>query len=277
MIKALFAWIIDYIRTPQGPAKVPPNPAPEVKPTPIPAPKPSPSPTIPAPPASTAKKGQRLKRIPFAKQCSFKLKTKGAYPNGIQGAIVHWTAGHDGAENVLKYAITQGYTFLCIQKDGKVAQAHDLDQWGYHAGESWWKVLGSSVSSKTLGIEINNAGKLTPTSDGRYKSWFNTYYTKDQVRYSSGEANICAGYYEKFTPAQEKTLVEVLFFMKDQYPEFSFDYVLGHDEIAGPTGLGKAVSKWAGKWRKTDPGASLSMTMPKFREYLKAEYAKRSK
>ena len=63
------------------------------------------------------------------------------------------------------------------------------------------------------------------------------------------------GFYHVYTALQEKTLVDTLFWLKDQSPEvFSFNYVLGHDEVS-PN-------------RKSDPGAALSRTMPEFREYF---------
>ncbi len=74
-------------------------------------------------------------------------------------------------------------------------------------------------------------------------------------RESKGEANIKKGKYQAFTSKQEAALKNFIFWLKDVNPEFDVEWVVGHDEIA-PT-------------RKSDPGASLSMTMPKFRELLK--------
>jgi hypothetical protein len=42
---------------------------------------------------------------------------------------------------------------------------------------------------------------------------------------------------------------------------FNEDYILGHDEVAGPRGIGKS--------RKQDPGGALSMTMTELRELVK--------
>jgi N-acetyl-anhydromuramyl-L-alanine amidase AmpD len=119
-----------------------------------------------------------------------------------------------------------------------------------------------------IGIEINCAGTLTKEKNGLYKTWFKTYVPEENVRYTPGKDNQAKGYYEKFTKAQEDSLTELLLWLKAQAPDiFSFDLVLGHDCVSGPLGIGY--------WRKTDPGASLSMTIPEYQKYLKDLWEKR--
>lgn len=208
-----------------------------------------------------------MKQPPFATVLKQKMKSRGKYAEGYpKGAIVHFTAGRDGAEKTINGGIGNGYTFWCIQRDGRLFCAHDVDQWGYHAGESRWdkvkRPLLGSVSDDLIGIEINAAGKVEKTASGRFVTWFKTFLTIDEVRFTPGKDNQQRGFYEKYTPEQEHTLIETLMWLKDQNPQvFDFDYVLGHDEVAPK--------------RKNDPGAALSMTMPEFRNYLKLEYAKR--
>jgi hypothetical protein len=184
------------------------------------------------------------------------MKTIGRYANGYpQGAIVHFTSG-SSAESSLSWGIESGYCFFLIAKDGTVYQNFDLDKWGYHAGSSSWPGLSGSVSDELVGIEIDCAGGLEKVGGGKFKSWFGRMYDEACVRYSSGKDNVKPGYYEMYTPEQETALIALLRWLKSNKPDvFDFDFVLGHDEVA-PS-------------RKDDPGASLSMTMPKFREHLK--------
>lgn len=211
------------------------------------------------------------KHPPFAKVLTEKMKTKGKYAQGGPlGAVVHFTAGRDGAEKTIKGGIKNGYAYWCIQKDGLIVCAHPADEWGYHAGESKWthpvyKLVGS-VSDDLIGIEINCAGRLTKKGE-KFFTWYNVEIPKENVRYTEGKDNQLKGYYEKFTPQQEETLVQTLFWLKDNFPMFSFDRTLGHDEVAGKNKYGLTF------WRKNDPGAALSMTMPEFRELLKKRYA----
>jgi len=197
-----------------------------------------------------------------------KMPVRGTYAKGWPlGAIVHFTAGRDGAENTISGGIKNGYTYWCIQRDGKLFCAHDADKWGWHAGESKWKTLFGSVSDDLIGIEINAAGRLTKQKDGTFKTWFGTLIPKEEVRYCDGKSpDQCEGYYHAYTPAQEETLIKTLLWLKSQKPDvFDFDKVLGHCEVSGKLTLGY--------WRKNDPSAALSMTMPAFRQLLKDRWA----
>lgn len=203
----------------------------------------------------------------FAVQSPLRMVTHGTYAKGWPlGAIVHFTAGRDGAEKTIAGGVQNKYAYWCIQRNGELHCAHDADKWGYHAGESKWKTLLGSVSDDLIGIEINAAGRLTKQKDGTFKSWFGTTIPKEEVRYCDGKSpDQCEGYYHIYTPEQEATLVKTLFWLKKQRPNiFSFDNVLGHCEVSGKLTLGY--------WRKNDPSAALSMTMPAFREMLKQKY-----
>ena len=217
--------------------------------------------------------GQKLLWVPFA---SIKegMKGSGTYRKGYpEGAIVHWTSGwsRDGekgasakrrAEEAISWGAKQGYAYFAIGEDGSIVQSLPLNRYGSHAGSSSWPSLGSSVSQYLVGIEICNAGKLKNIADGVYESWFGAKFKSDEVRYSKKNGNIAEGYYHKYSVAQEEALVRLLLWLKSNNPEvFNFDLVLGHDEAAVPLG------------RKTDPGASLSLTMKDFREKLKNIYA----
>lgn len=205
-----------------------------------------------------------------------KKSAKGEYPKQYpNGAIVHFTAGHyeGGVDKAIDTIEDSPYFFCCIGIDGKFVQVNPFNQWGYHAGESAWIVDGkkrTSVSNLFVGIEMNNPGRLVKKGD-KYYAYYDTKFTKpiENVRIiKENKDNILAGAYMPYTKEQEAGLVEALLFMKANNPDvFNFDYVLGHDEVAGPKGIGK--------WRKNDPGGALSMTMTEFRAYLKAEYKKR--
>jgi hypothetical protein len=214
--------------------------------------------------------------IPFATQAQTKMKTRGVYQGGWpRGAVVHFTAGRyekglQSAISTIEGGIKDGFTFLCIAYTGELVQAHPVNAWGYHAGESAWKhaaaklKLTGTVSDELIGIEINNPGLLKEQSDGTLKSWFGVTIPKSQCRYvTEAEYGCPTGWYMKFSEEQEAKLVRTLRWLKANDPtgKFSFDLVLGHHEVAGKLGIGR--------WRKNDPGGALSMPMEKFREMLK--------
>jgi len=198
------------------------------------------------------------------------MKTRGTYSGGYpKGAVVHFTSGrYEGglakAKDSIDGGIENGFAFLCIGNDGSIVQAHPLDKWGYHAGESAWKGLAGTVSDDLVGIEMNNAGKVDKISDNKFKTWFGTYLTSDEVRYVTEKDYGCpTGYYHKYTPAQEETLIEFLVWLKknDKTGNFKIDFILGHHEVAGKLGIGY--------FRKNDPGGSLSMSMDELRRTVK--------
>lgn len=217
------------------------------------------------------------------------MKTRGYYKDKWPiGAVVHFTAGRTrpapigstrsgypatalgmGKKSMESAIKDQAYAYFVNDQDGNIHQGNSLDQFGFHAGESYWPSLGSGLSSKLVGIENQSAGKLEKVSEGVYKAYFTTvekgdkYFYEHEVRHIKTKTDHRqVGTYHKFTEAQEKSLVELLMWLKHSNPKvFSFDNVLSHDEIAPK--------------RKNDVGGALSMSMPEFREFLKEEYKRR--
>lgn len=192
---------------------------------------------------------------------------RGNYPkNYPMGAIVHWTSGwsregdrgntaNQFAKNSIEGGAKSGYAFFTISESGQVFQALPLDQWGHHAGVSTWPGLGSSVSSKLVGIEVCCAGGVK-AKGSKFVSWFNAEFTANEVRTVSKKDNIQAGTYHKYSDAQEKSLIELLVWLYKNNPSvFKIEYILGHDSVA-PS-------------RKSDPGGSLSMTIPELQAKIK--------
>jgi hypothetical protein len=192
------------------------------------------------------------------------MKSRGKYRKGYpEGAVVHFTAGRSllgakNAKNTVEGGIKNGFMFFVIDKDGLVYQNFPLSDWGYHAGTSSWPSLGTSVSSKLVGIEIANAGSVKPLKD-KFVSWFGEIYEPEQVRHIKEKRDALdpTGYYHKYTVAQETSLISLLLWMHKNNPEvFKLENVIGHHECSPR--------------RKNDPGGSLSMSMTALRAKLKS-------
>lgn len=219
------------------------------------------------PPASPK---EALLWYPKAKRPDFTQAMSGKYRKGYpEGMVVHWVRAPRGGDPEFwsKWGKDQGLQFMTLGEDGTVVQAAPLSHYGAHAGESKWSGLGERVSQYLVGVEVVCEGKVEKQADGTFKA--DGRKVTNPVRYiPANKDNIAAGYYEAFSPAQENSLIELCLWLKRNNPDvFSLDLVLGHDEVAGPKGIGR--------WRKVDPGGSLSMTMTEFRELLKSEYKKR--
>ena len=237
--------------------KIIPQPV-DLEPDPIPDPDPIPNPDpIPQPDNGY---------YPKAIKSKYKMKTRGKYHKGSpEGLMVHYAvSGRTWGDGAIRYGRDQGYVFLSVTGDGKTYQGHHIDEWGYHAGTSKWKDW-YSCSERVVGVEVNCWGKLTKRGDSYYSG--SRKIPSDQVRWFGGNDLQIPGYYQIFTKEQEKALIDICMWLKARNPDvFDFDNVCGHDEVR--TLAGK-------RGDKQDPGGSLSMSMPDFREKLKAEWAKR--
>lgn len=223
--------------------------------------------------------------IPFAenihKTMGIKMRTRGEYHDGYpEGLVVHWTAGwqlkkgfwpiRDPSKKLIKmardyakfagnYAVESGYNFLIMDVFGNIYQSRTLDKWGYHAGKSYWRGLGYSVSKKLAGVELLNPGQLQK-KNGKFYAWYGLEIPKEYVRWVGSEDGYgVVGYFCTYTPEQEESLLRLCNFLEDNSPHkengspvFKREYILGHHEVS--------------KGRKSDPGGSLSIPMDEFRK-----------
>jgi len=210
---------------------------------------------------SVGAQGAKALWYPLVVIPDFKMPVKGKYKDKYPiGAVVHFTAGRSkaGLQSALstaKYGKEMGYTYFSISSEGDVVQSFPLDSWGNHCGVSTWPGLGTGLSSKLVGIEVCCAGRLSKDR----KSWFGETYDVSEVSTWEKKENVQAGTYHKYTEAQVEALTHLLVWLKWNNPDvFSLKHVLGHDEVA-PT-------------RKNDPGGSLGMTMPDYRNHLWRQY-----
>lgn len=194
-------------------------------------------------------------RPDFVEVPGVKISTHGNYrtkTGKAEGLIVHYTvSGREAssAKSVLSYLARKGLGCMVMDAYGTIYVGDGFDfekDVAWHAGSS---AFGSKkgMSRYCMGMEICGWGRLTPESRKRAKT----------MRKSDGHHNIHKGDYEPYTKEQEEALVNFILWYKQINPDFNIDMVLGHDEVCVPNG------------RKTDPGASLSKSMPDFRAYLK--------
>jgi N-acetylmuramoyl-L-alanine amidase len=196
---------------------------------------------------------------------TFHMPTQGNYEHRFpMGAVVHSTDGRSkkgdiDAENTIPDGITHNYAYFCISSTGTVYQSFLLDRWGSHCGPTSAPGLGTSLARKLVGIEVCAAGIVHKSGNFYEPEDWDEKFTEAEVHYSDEIENVRkAGYYVRFTAAQETALTNLILWMHKTKPDiFKLENIYGHDEVATPNG------------RKNDPGAAMSVYMNGFRQRLK--------
>lgn len=188
-----------------------------------------------------------------------------------QGAVIHYNAARGGnaptpeeaerlAKRLISYLSSKKYGTMTVDAFGKVYQNMPLNKWSAHAGKSRWKgTTGQSVNNEFVGIDLMCAGRVK-LKGSKFVTWWGGELPKEHVVHSEDRDNIKEGWYEKCTDLQFEELTRLLVWLNSNFDSFSFDNVVGHDEVSPE--------------RKTDPGASLCYqgkvySMPEYRQYLK--------
>jgi len=212
---------------------------------------------------------------------SVKVRGKFNTPSGKFDMIcIHYHAGAEDmdsrkdADNMLSYIGSRGLGCIALDHDGTFYQPKNMNyltQWGSNIGRSKYRSR-SALSQYACGIEVINSGKLTDFK-GKYYAWYDLKYDEKKpwipIAVKSGRSphpnprivivgndNHTIGAWDPFTEAQEKALLNFCITSLKMLPDLKIEHIRGHDEFAWPRG------------RKSDPGASFSLTMPEFRKLL---------
>jgi len=175
----------------------------------------------------------------------FKTNKSSSGKNICDFLIIHYTGSYEGVRGDINQCVNLNIKVswhLTIDRKGQVYQHADFRKITWHAGKSFWK---SRVTDKeyenlnkySIGIELDNAGKLTQISDNKFKTDYGQKLTKDQV-YKDDNGN----FWEKYSIPQLESLYEVSKIIVKKYKTVE---ILGHEDIA--------------PLRKTDPGPAFDM------------------
>lgn len=233
-MKSIFAWLKSLFTAPARASTVPPVQSNTVTPV--------------------AKSNFVEPEFVVVKGSRFKTSAYKTASGKMEGLVVHYTVSGRSASSaigVLRYLAEKGLGCMVMDEDGKIYIPEGFDVFksaAAHAGASAWGSYRdpSGLNRYFGGMEICNQGRGSRIGP---------------FRTSTGEANIIAGTYQTYTERQEWALKNFCLWAAHKEPAFKLENVCGHDE--GRDQVGK-------RGDKTDPGASLSMTMPKFREHLKS-------
>jgi hypothetical protein len=184
--------------------------------------------------------------------------------------IIHWTAGEPSqkGEDGISSGVKSGYTYLFLERSGKIYQGAPTNGAGYHSGN------GVVSSFDCLGIETACAGSLKKIGD-KYAPWYarnedgsikspERCIPESDVIYDADDTKddgSFKGYYQKFTAEQKASLTKLALYCV-QVLGIKVENIRGHDEVATPFG------------RKNDPGLSIGEGgMVQFRKTIAAHNA----
>lgn len=131
---------------------------------------------------------------------------------------------------------------LVIGRDASIVQMVEFDRAAWHAGESTWRGR-KGCNGFSIGIEIDNPGKLTPRGDSAV-AWFgDTFPLSDCAKTDKGCTTHGAGAWLHYTEAQLALVEGINGALCEAYPTISD--VAGHFEVS--------------PGRKVDPGPHFPM------------------
>jgi len=166
--------------------------------------------------------------------------------------IIHFTASSSAsaAVNWLCNTKAKASAHVVVDEKGAITQLVDFDTVAWHAGVSSYGGR-TGFNKYSIGIEISNPGKLEKVGD-KYKAWFGTKYSEDEVLYARNRNSVNEAYWHIFTEEQITAVNDLCATLIETY---DIKHILGHEEIA--------------KGRKWDPGPAFPLD--KMRERLLTE------
>lgn len=156
--------------------------------------------------------------------------------------IIHFTADR-GVENSINWfqdPMAKASAHVIIDRDGRITQMVEFNRKAWHAGRSRWSDR-SGFNDFSIGIELENPGKLTKVND-RFYAWFEKEYSKDVVVAAKHKHENTTSYWHSFTEKQLEVCFQVCKLLMETY---NIKGILGHDDIA--------------PFRKNDPGPAFPM------------------
>ena len=156
--------------------------------------------------------------------------------------IIHYTAGRSGQSSVNHFLnpAAQASAHLVIGRQGEIWQLVPFNQKAWHAGVSAWSGR-SGLNSFSIGIELDNAGKLQKVGD-HYQAWFGESYPESEVIEARHKNESSTSFWHAYAAEQINAVLEVGRLLVSAYRLID---VLGHDDIA--------------PGRKVDPGPAFPM------------------
>ncbi len=156
--------------------------------------------------------------------------------------IMHYTGGSSAKSSVnwLCNPKAKASAHLVIGRDGAITQLLPFNTIAWHAGKSEYRER-IGFNKYSIGIEMDNAGRLTKGGEG-YTSSFGRIYKEKEVVEAVRRNESTPAFWHQYTEEQITAAHDICLELVDTYEISS---ILGHEEIAPR--------------RKTDPGPAFPL------------------
>ena len=157
--------------------------------------------------------------------------------------VIHYTAGAsaESAVRTLCDSERKVSAHLVVGRNGSISQLLPFDTIGWHAGRSSWAGR-TGLNRYAIGIEVDNAGRLTKTEGGTCLSWFGRRYESGETIRATHRNETNESWWHRFSADQLAVVEELCSTLIDTY---GIDTIVGHEEIAPD--------------RKDDPGPAFPL------------------
>lgn len=172
-------------------------------------------------------------------------KHSGQFATGFPDTIVLHYTGSGTLQSAVSTFLdpdVKASTHLIIGRNGSVVQLMPFDRIAWHAGVSEYQGR-KDINRYSIGIELENAGKLKKSGD-QYVSWFGRAYSEEDVVSAIYKDETNPSFWHRYTEAQITTVMDICKLLCSIY---GVKTIVGHDEIS--------------PGRKIDPGPAFPLEM----------------
>jgi len=167
-----------------------------------------------------------------------------AFPQGLPDTIViHYTAGASLESSVASLCnpASKASAHVVVGRDGRIVQLVPFNQIAWHAGASSFGDR-NGLNKFSIGIEIDNAGRLAQTAAGNFLTWFGRTVSKKDTIQAVHRNEAAPSWWHTYTEQQIERVFELCELLARTYP---ITTVVGHEDIS--------------PGRKSDPGPAFPL------------------
>jgi len=156
--------------------------------------------------------------------------------------VVHYTAGRSAGSSIkwLTQRRSRASAHVVIGRDGEITQLVAFNRKAWHAGRSQWQGR-RSVNNFSIGIELDNPGKLINGESGWVTAWGDAVEPHNVVVKEHRNGGGVQGWHT-YSAAQLESCFDLVAELSDKY---------GIKEVTGHSGVSPI--------RKVDPGSAFPM------------------